>query len=441
MAALNGGLPIGNDVIGKSAADARQEAQDAAALIPVAPGEADPGAGPLEDDMTYAQGAAAGQLLFRRMCTWDKRLLEAIAASDTETIATTKADWHDRSGTPTSPPQARTTSGRCTPRRAWVIQRCSSSFTKSTAATSPATSPGSTTKRRRADLRRPARSQEPPRSNGYTGRPNDLPPDVPESKLDAGEDVVEHRLSVELRRRSPTHRAWRKPVRRSSRETMTAVSVRGQAVDIEASVIEAAERGDQEAFAAMIRHYDSGLRAFAYRLLGDPDRMDDALREAYVKAYRALPRFRGASKLGTWLYRVAYNACLDEFERSRHIVQLPLAEAADPPDPGPGVAETVVRRRSLADALAELAPEDRAAVLLVDAQGFDYGAAGRCSACRKGRWPPTSTARGPRSAGRWARGRKGCQKDEQDNPTSYLPGQSVRRPGTSRPRCGLKGRR
>ena len=92
VAALNGDLPIGSDLIGKSASEARQEAQDAAAVIPIAPGERDPGVGPLDENASYAQGAAAGQLLFRRMCTWDKRLLRAIAAKDTETIATTKAE-------------------------------------------------------------------------------------------------------------------------------------------------------------------------------------------------------------------------------------------------------------------------------------------------------------------------------------------------------------
>jgi hypothetical protein len=92
VAAVTGGLPIGNDHIGKSAAEARQEAREAAARIPVAPGERDPGTGPLPSDVSYAQGAAAGQLLFRRMCTWDKRLLEAIATGDRETIAATKAE-------------------------------------------------------------------------------------------------------------------------------------------------------------------------------------------------------------------------------------------------------------------------------------------------------------------------------------------------------------
>ncbi|HSK15885.1 MAG TPA: sigma-70 family RNA polymerase sigma factor [Gaiellaceae bacterium] len=141
-------------------------------------------------------------------------------------------------------------------------------------------------------------------------------------------------------------------------------------------VVERARRGDEDAFAAVVRHHDHGLRALAYRLLGDRDRMDDALQEAYVRAFRALPRFRGDSRLGTWLYRIAYNACLDELERSRRRDHLPLREAAEPPDPRAGPAEEVASRRDLAAALAALPPEDRAAVLMVDAHGFGYRDAG-----------------------------------------------------------------
>lgn len=162
----------------------------------------------------------------------------------------------------------------------------------------------------------------------------------------------------------------------SPSKAMTTMSTRRPAVEIEGSVIDRAKRGDQEAFAALIKHYDRNLRAVAYRLLGDRDRMDDALQEAYVKAFRALPRFRGKSSVGTWFYRIAYNACLDELRRSGNIVQVPLEQIADPPDPQPDVAETVARRRRLAEALAQLPVEDRAAVLLVDAQGFDYRDAG-----------------------------------------------------------------
>jgi RNA polymerase sigma-70 factor, ECF subfamily len=146
--------------------------------------------------------------------------------------------------------------------------------------------------------------------------------------------------------------------------------------EITRAVLEDAKRGDPSAFAKVIRHYDPGLRALAFRLLGDRDRMDDALQEAYVKAYRALPHFRGGSKLGTWLYRIAYNACLDELERSRRVVQLPLGEVGEPADHRSSVAETVASRGDLAEALAALAPEDRATVLIVDAHGFSYRDAG-----------------------------------------------------------------
>ena len=151
---------------------------------------------------------------------------------------------------------------------------------------------------------------------------------------------------------------------------MTTATALGPAVDIGERVIERARRGDQEAFAAVIRYYDPGLRALAFRLLGDRDLMDDVLQDAYVKAFKGLPRFRRESKLGTWLYRIAYNAAMDELRRARRGAERPLeAELPGPNgDPGDGVAA----RCDLARALAALPPEERAAVLLVDAQGFDY---------------------------------------------------------------------
>jgi RNA polymerase sigma-70 factor (ECF subfamily) len=133
-------------------------------------------------------------------------------------------------------------------------------------------------------------------------------------------------------------------------------------------------RPDSRAFTELVREHDQGLRALAYRLLEDRDLMDDALQEAYVKAYRALPAFRGESSLGTWLYRIAYNACLDELRRSRTVV--PLERVEDRPDPAPALPERTATGDLLTRALSTLSHEDRAAVLLVDAQGFDYESAG-----------------------------------------------------------------
>jgi RNA polymerase sigma-70 factor, ECF subfamily len=154
---------------------------------------------------------------------------------------------------------------------------------------------------------------------------------------------------------------------------MTTATALGPSVDVGSDVVDRARRGDQEAFAAVIRHYDPGLRALAYRLLEDRDLMDDALQEAYVKAFRGLPRFRGHAKLGTWLYRIVYNACLDELRRARAAPVSAFEDLDGRPERRPAVPETVEARSVLAAALGELDPRDRATVLLVDAFGFDYG--------------------------------------------------------------------
>jgi RNA polymerase sigma-70 factor, ECF subfamily len=158
---------------------------------------------------------------------------------------------------------------------------------------------------------------------------------------------------------------------------MTAVTALGRHAYGEAVALDRARAGDRDAYAVLLRRHDRGLRALAYRLLGDSERMDDALQEAYVRAFRALPRFRGDSTVATWLYRIVYNACLEELERARRVAdEVRLGAVAEPADPSSNLEETVALRSRLAEALARLAPEDRAAVLLVDAQGFDYRSAG-----------------------------------------------------------------
>jgi RNA polymerase sigma-70 factor, ECF subfamily len=141
------------------------------------------------------------------------------------------------------------------------------------------------------------------------------------------------------------------------------------------AVLDRARSGDHEAFAAVIRLYDAKLRGLAFRLLGDPDRMDDALQEAYVRAFRALPRFRGDARLGTWLFRITYNACLDELARGRKVTHVSLDElveqASDEPEPGDVMGD----RSEVVAALRALPAEERTVMFLVDVHGFDYAAA------------------------------------------------------------------
>ena len=140
--------------------------------------------------------------------------------------------------------------------------------------------------------------------------------------------------------------------------------------------------GDADRFAEIVAEHDRPLRALAFRLLGDREAMDDVLQEAYAKAFRALPRFRGEATTGTWLYRIVYNACLDQLRRERRAAELPR----DPPPPAsaPDPGESAARREALAAALAALVPDQRAAVLLVDAEGFDYPSAAQVLGVRVG---------------------------------------------------------
>ena len=129
-------------------------------------------------------------------------------------------------------------------------------------------------------------------------------------------------------------------------------------------------RLDAEAFSDLVERHDLSHRRLAFRLLGDSGRMDDVLQEAYARAFRALPRFRGDSSLETWLYRIVYNACIDDLRRRRDHATLEEWDerlVATPTEPE--------ERLDLAAALASLPAELRAVVLLVDAEGLSYAEA------------------------------------------------------------------
>ena len=138
-------------------------------------------------------------------------------------------------------------------------------------------------------------------------------------------------------------------------------------------LVRRARRRDAAAFTELVRRYDAQLRDLAFHLLGDRDLIDDAMQELYVKAFRALPGFKGRASVGTWLYRLTYNACLDELRRSRRRPSpVSLEEIPEPSAATPDPAETLSGPDELRAALLEMPPDQRAAVWLVDAMGFDY---------------------------------------------------------------------
>jgi RNA polymerase sigma-70 factor (ECF subfamily) len=142
----------------------------------------------------------------------------------------------------------------------------------------------------------------------------------------------------------------------------------------DATLASRARAGDRRAFTALLRRHDPTMRRLAYRMLADAASMDDVLQEAYVKAYTALPRYRDDARFGTWLYRITYNACIDEIRRRRRR-PAPAAEPLDGPSPAAGPERVVTAAESLRRTLASLPADQRATVVLVDGEGFDHRAA------------------------------------------------------------------
>ncbi len=77
--------------------------------------------------------------------------------------------------------------------------------------------------------------------------------------------------------------------------------------DIDQQLVERAQRGDKQAFGLLVEKYQRKLARLISRLVRDPGEVEDVTQEAFVKAYRALPSFRGDSAFYTWLYRIGIN--------------------------------------------------------------------------------------------------------------------------------------
>jgi RNA polymerase sigma-70 factor (ECF subfamily) len=135
-------------------------------------------------------------------------------------------------------------------------------------------------------------------------------------------------------------------------------------------------RADRAEFTALVRRCDDRLRGLAYKLLaGDAHRMDDVLQDAYLRAFARFGTFRGEAEASSWLYRIAYNACIDELRwRQRQPVPMDVVgwehgRVVPGPDDAVGAADATVR------ALAALPLDQRATLVLVDGEGFDYRSA------------------------------------------------------------------
>jgi|SRR5215207_2248541 len=105
----------------------------------------------------------------------------------------------------------------------------------------------------------------------------------------------------------------------------------------EGALLDAARRGDEDAYRRLVEPRRAELHAHCYRMLGSVQDAEDALQDALLRAWRALPRFERRSSTRTWLYRIATNTCLDLIAKRRRQRVLPIdyGPSSDPHD-GPG---------------------------------------------------------------------------------------------------------
>lgn len=145
--------------------------------------------------------------------------------------------------------------------------------------------------------------------------------------------------------------------------------------------IDAARRGDQEAFGHLVQLYEKRVFALTTRLCGNPDDAQEAAQEAFLAAWQGLAFFRGDSSFSTWLYRLTHNACMDLLRKEqRHAsaagpslddeeVHLEIAAPTESPQEA---AERSELRRAIGLGLKSLPEAYREALILRELHQLSY---------------------------------------------------------------------
>jgi RNA polymerase sigma-70 factor (ECF subfamily) len=148
--------------------------------------------------------------------------------------------------------------------------------------------------------------------------------------------------------------------------------------------------GDPDAFGEIVRRHQDRLWAVALRTTGNPEDAADALQDALVAAFRRAASFRGDAQVTTWLHRIVVNSCLDLLRRRTAKATRPLPveddrmpELTDRSGPA-DLAQVTERRADVIAALAQLGEEQRAALVLVDMEGYSVEEAAAILDCPAG---------------------------------------------------------
>lgn len=154
--------------------------------------------------------------------------------------------------------------------------------------------------------------------------------------------------------------------------------------DVDKELVSQVQKGDKRAFDLLVIKYQRRIMRLLARMISDPAEVEDVAQETFIKAYRALPQFRGDSNFYTWLYRIAINSARNwqaasgrrpllahEYENEEGETFSSLDTLTDINTP-----ESMMVSRQVADtvnaAINQLAPELRTAIVLREIEGLSY---------------------------------------------------------------------
>ena len=139
--------------------------------------------------------------------------------------------------------------------------------------------------------------------------------------------------------------------------------------------------GDTESFNELILRWERPIYALAYRTIGREEDARDVCQETFLRAFRALPGFRGQAKFSSWLYRITLNLCRDWMRRERRAPFVQVPEDSDPvemaaaAEPSEAIEDLVARRdltRIVERVMTRLPEEQRTAIVLKEYHGLTF---------------------------------------------------------------------
>lgn len=138
-------------------------------------------------------------------------------------------------------------------------------------------------------------------------------------------------------------------------------------------IVRAVLAGDRERYAQLVERYRDRYARYAAQMLGSTDAAEDAVQDAFVRAFDQLAQCQDPDKFVGWFFLILRNRCFAEQRRNRTKAPLEAADGVAAADRSDSGTETAERRRALQVALLELTPEQREVFVLKHVEGLSYG--------------------------------------------------------------------